>query len=142
MSIESAADLEALREVGRITRETLDALEARVKAGATTAELDAVAAAVFAANGARSAPALVYGFPGAVLISINDEIVHGVPGDRRIEPGDLVKLDVTVEKNGYIRRCRPQRAWLERDRRSPSAWSLAPARPSRPPWPWPASARE
>jgi methionyl aminopeptidase len=102
MSIESAADLEALREVGRITRKTLDALEARVQIGVSSAELDAVAAAVFAANGARSAPALVYGFPGAVLISINDEIVHGVPGDRRIEPGDLVKLDVTVEKDGYF----------------------------------------
>ena len=102
MSIETAADLEALREVGRITRETLDALEARVHVGVSTAELDAVAAAVFAANGARSAPALVYGFPGTVLISVNDEIVHGVPGERRLEPGDLVKLDVTVEKNGYI----------------------------------------
>ncbi|HEX6464968.1 MAG TPA: type I methionyl aminopeptidase, partial [Vicinamibacterales bacterium] len=45
---------------------------------------------------------LVYGFPGTVLISVNDEIVHGVPGDRRIEPGDLVKLDVTVEKDRYI----------------------------------------
>ncbi len=102
MSIETAADLEALREVGRITRETLDALEARVQLGVSTAELDAVAAAVFAANGARSAPALVYGFPGTVLISVNDEIVHGVPGERRLESGDLVKLDVTVEKNGYV----------------------------------------
>ena len=102
MSIETAADLEALREVGRITRETLDALERHVAPGVTTAELDAVAAGVFAANRARSAPALVYGFPGTVLISINDEIVHGVPGPRQLRPGDLVKLDVTVEKNGYI----------------------------------------
>jgi methionyl aminopeptidase len=102
MSIETAADLEALREVGRITRETLDALEKRVQAGVTTAELDAVAAEVFAVNGARSAPSLVYGFPGSALISVNDEIVHGVPGARRLEPGDLVKLDVTVEKDGYI----------------------------------------
>lgn len=102
MSIETADDLKGLREVGRITRETMDALEHQVKAGVSTAELDAVASAVFARNGARSAPALVYGFPGTVLISINDEIVHGVPGPRRLEPGDLVKLDVTVEKDGYI----------------------------------------
>ena len=102
MSIETADDLEALREVGRITRETLDALEQQVKAGVSTAELDAVAAAVFATNGARSAPALVYKFPGTVLISVNDEIVHGVPGPRRLAAGDLVKLDVTVEKEGYI----------------------------------------
>jgi methionyl aminopeptidase len=102
MSIESPADLAGLREVGRITRQTLDALEERVRAGVTTGELDAVAAAVFARHGARSAPALVYGFPANVLISVNDEIVHGVPGTRRLRRGDLVKLDVTVEKGGYV----------------------------------------
>ena len=102
MSIESAEDWAGLREAGRITRLTLDALERHVRIGVTTAELDAVAAAVLAEHGARSAPALVYGFPGTVLISINDEIVHGVPGPRELERGDLVKLDVTVEKDGYI----------------------------------------
>ena len=102
MSIESPEDLAGLREVGRITRLTLDALEEHVRPGITTRELDAIAAAVFAAHGARSAPALVYGFPGTVLISINDEVVHGVPGERRLLRGDLVKLDVTVEKNGYV----------------------------------------
>jgi methionyl aminopeptidase len=44
----------------------------------------------------------VYGFPGTVLISINEEIVHGIPGPRRIRAGDIVKIDVTVEKDGYI----------------------------------------
>jgi methionyl aminopeptidase len=102
MSIESAEDWVGLREAGRVTRLTLDALERHVRIGVTTAELDAVAAAVLAEHGARSAPALVYGFPGTVLISINDEIVHGVPGPRELERGDLVKLDVTVEKDGYI----------------------------------------
>src|SRR3954451_6068502 len=102
MSIETPDDWDGLREVGRIARLTLDALEAHVRPGVTTADLDAVAADVFARNGARSAPALVYGFPGTVLISVNDEIVHGVPGPRRLQRGDLVKLDVTVEKNGYV----------------------------------------
>jgi len=102
MSIESAVDWKGMREVGRITRLTLDALVKHVRAGVTTAQLDDVAAAVFEEHGARSAPALVYGFPGTVLISINDEVVHGVPGPRRLERGDLVKLDVTVEKNGYV----------------------------------------
>jgi methionyl aminopeptidase len=102
MSIESAADWNGLREAGRIVRLTLDALERRVEAGITTAELDAAAAAVLAGEGARSAPAMVYGFPGTVLISVNDEVVHGVPGRRRLKPGDLVKLDVTVEKDGYV----------------------------------------
>lgn len=102
MSIESVADLKGLKHVGRITRETLDALEQHVCAGATTAELDAVAASIFARHGARSAPAMEYGFPGHVLISVNDEIVHGIPGPRRLRRGDLVKLDVTVEKGGYV----------------------------------------
>jgi methionyl aminopeptidase len=68
----------------------------------TTGELDAIAAEVFAEHGARSAPAFTYGFPGTVLISVNDEIVHGVPGARKLRRGDIVKLDVTAEKGGYI----------------------------------------
>ena len=102
MSIQSEADWRGLRRAAAVAREALDALERHVHEGITTGELDRVAAAIFAKRGARSAPALVYGFPGAVLISVNDEIVHGVPGQRRLQSGDLVKLDVTVEKDGYI----------------------------------------
>ena len=68
----------------------------------TTAELDAVAASTFKRFGARSAPQLTYGFPGVTCISVNDEIVHGIPGPRRLEPGDVVKVDVTAELSGYI----------------------------------------
>jgi methionyl aminopeptidase len=102
MSIESTDDWDGLREVARVTRETLDALEAALAPGVTTAALDRLAAQVLTAAGARSAPAIEYGFPGTVLISLNDEIVHGIPGPRAIRPGDLVKLDVTVEKDGYV----------------------------------------
>jgi methionyl aminopeptidase len=102
MSIKSESDWRGLRRAADVARETLDALEARVRAGVTTGELDRVAAAIFRKRGARSAPALVYGFPGTVLISVNDEIVHGVPGKREIRAGDLVKLDVTVERDGYV----------------------------------------
>jgi len=102
MSIESSDDLNGMRRAGRVTALTLDALERRVRAGVTTAELDAVAAALFKEHGARSAPAMVYNFPGHVLISVNDEIVHGIPGARTLRRGDLVKLDVTVEKDGYF----------------------------------------
>jgi methionyl aminopeptidase len=102
MSIESPRDLEGMREAGRVTTATLDALQQHVAEGMTTAELDAIAAAVLASNGARSAPQQVYGFPGTVLISVNDEIVHGVPGPRRLKRGDLVSLDVTIDKDGYV----------------------------------------
>jgi methionyl aminopeptidase len=102
MSIDSNADWRGLRAVGRVVRLTLDALERETRPGVSTGELDRVAAAVLAARGARSAPSLIYGFPGTVLISVNDEVVHGIPGARRLASGDLVKLDVTVEKDGYI----------------------------------------
>jgi methionyl aminopeptidase len=102
MSIKTAADRKGLEAAGTVVRLTLDALAAAVRPGITTADLDAVAAGVFKAHGARSAPLLVYGFPGTVLISVNDEVVHGVPGPRRIQRGDVVKLDVTVERGGYM----------------------------------------
>jgi methionyl aminopeptidase len=102
MSIETQADWRGLRGAARVVRETLDALEQMARPGASTRDLDRAAARLFARHGARSAPALVYGFPGTVLISVNDEIVHGVPGGRELARGDLVKLDVTVEKDGYV----------------------------------------
>ena len=83
-------------------RLTLEALEKHVQEGVTTGELDRVAMGIFLVHGARSAPALVYGFPGTILISVNDEIVHGIPGSRRLGTGDVVKLDVTAEKDGYM----------------------------------------
>ena len=102
MSITSEADWKGLREIGRVVRLTLDALERQAQAGVSTAELDQVAAQIFAAHGARSALAMVYGFPGTVLICVNDEVVHGIPSTRRLKPGDVVKLDVTAEKGGYM----------------------------------------
>jgi methionyl aminopeptidase len=103
MSIQSEADLKALREVGRIVRLALDAMAKCVRAGISTGELAEIGGNVMRSNGALSAPRLVYGFPGDVLISLNDEAVHGIPNpSRKIRPGDLVKLDATFEKNGYM----------------------------------------
>jgi methionyl aminopeptidase len=102
MSITSESDWRGLREVGRVVRLTLDALEQHTAPGITTGELDDIARRVFEDNGARSAPAMTYGFPKTVLISVNDEIVHGIPGRRKLRRGDVVKLDVTAEKDGYV----------------------------------------
>jgi methionyl aminopeptidase len=102
MSIESYEQLVALREVGRICHLALRAMAAFVREGVTTQEIADVGAKVMRENGARSAPAMVYGFPGEICISVNDEAVHGIPGEREMQPGDLVKLDVTFEKNGYM----------------------------------------
>jgi len=102
MTVRRDADLAGLREAGRVVRRCLMEMSARVRAGVTTAELDDVAARVFERHAARSAPMLVYGFPGQTCISVNDEIVHGVPSPRVLRDGDLVKLDVTAEKGGYM----------------------------------------
>lgn len=101
MSIDSPADLAGLKAAGAVVAATLRECRRAVRPGITTAELDAVAAGVFARHGARSGPWLTYRFPGAICISVNDEVVHGVPGSRRLRDGDLVKIDVTAELNGY-----------------------------------------
>jgi methionine aminopeptidase len=101
MSVETPEELEGLRRAGRAVAATLREVARRVRPGVTTAELDAVAARVLARHGARSGPALVYGFPGAICISVDDEAVHGIPGPRRLRAGELVKLDVTAELDGF-----------------------------------------
>jgi methionine aminopeptidase len=85
MTIESEKDLVGLRRAGRLVALAIGEMKEALEPGVTTAELDAVGAGVYERYGARSAPRLVYGFPGVNLISVNDEAVHGVPGDRVIE---------------------------------------------------------
>ncbi len=87
--------------IGKIVRQALDKTAAAVRPGITTGELDEIGAAVLAQNGAESAPPKVYGFPGALCISVNDEAIHGIPGERVIQSGDLVKLDLVAEKDGF-----------------------------------------
>jgi methionyl aminopeptidase len=101
MSIRNQTQLEKLRAIGKIVRRALDRTAAAVRPGITTAELDTIGARVLAEHGAESAPPKVYGFPGALCISVNDEAIHGIPGSRVIQPGDLVKLDLVAEKDGY-----------------------------------------
>jgi len=102
MSIQTPEELARLRVAGRIVREILEAMRRQARAGVTTAELDNAGIEVMRRNGARSAPAMVYGFPGASCISVNEEAVHGIPSKRVLRDGDLLKLDVTIEKDGFM----------------------------------------
>jgi methionyl aminopeptidase len=103
MTIRREADLLGLREAGRVVRRCLVEMGRQVRPGITTGDLNEIAADVMRRHRARSAPMLVYGFPTEVCISVNDELVHGIPSSRRVlEDGDLLKLDVTVEKDGYM----------------------------------------
>jgi methionyl aminopeptidase len=101
MSVNSPDELRALQAAGRVVAATIRAMRRAVRPGITTAELDAIARREFARAGARSGPQLDYGFPGVTCISVNDEAVHGIPGRRRLRRGDLVKLDVTAELDGF-----------------------------------------
>lgn len=102
MSINGPEELAGMRAAGAVVCLMLSAMKSAVRPGITTAELDEVGAGVMRQHGARSAPTLVYGFPGVNCISVNEEAVHGIPGTRALREGDLVKLDVTVEKNGFM----------------------------------------
>jgi methionyl aminopeptidase len=102
MTIQSEHDLDGMRAVGKLVGQGLREMREKAAPGMTTAELDDIGARFLRKRGARSAPQLTYNFPGFSCISVNDEIVHGVPGDRVLEPGDVLKIDVTAELDGYI----------------------------------------
>jgi methionyl aminopeptidase len=102
MSINGPEELAGMRAAGAVVALMLEAMKAAVRPGITTGELDEIGAVVMREHGAQSAPAMVYKFPGVSCISVNDEAVHGIPGKRALSPGDLVKLDVTIEKNGFM----------------------------------------
>jgi len=91
-----------MRAAGVVVRKMIEAMRLAVRPGVTTAELDEAGAEVMRQHGAKSAPQMVYQFPGVSCISLNDEAVHGIPGERVVKSGDLVKLDVTIEKDGFM----------------------------------------
>lgn len=102
MSIKSNSELEALTRIGRVVRLALDEMAKSVRPGVTTAELSAIGANTLKAHGAVSAPKQVYGFPEEVCISVNNEAVHGIPGKRILNSGDLVKLDLVAQRDGLF----------------------------------------
>jgi methionyl aminopeptidase len=102
MTVSSDDELEGLRRIGRIVAEALEAMGRAIEPGMTTLELDRVGRDFLERAGARPAPEMVYGFPGATCISVNEEVAHGIPGERRIAPGDLVNIDVSAEKDGWF----------------------------------------
>lgn len=101
MVIQSQRDMAGLMKIGKVVGTTLQRMLAEVHPGITTGELDAIGAALLKKEGAHSAPILMYKFPGTTCISINDEAAHGIPGNRVVQVGDLVNIDVSAELDGY-----------------------------------------
>lgn len=102
MTIETKQDIEQLKIIGKIVSDTLKLMMKEAKPGMTTAELDEIGRAFLEATGAKSAPKLVYNFPGTTCISLNEDIAHGVPNGTKLKEGDLVNIDVSAELNGYF----------------------------------------
>ncbi|WP_262271329.1 type I methionyl aminopeptidase [Microvirga yunnanensis] len=102
MTVSNEDDLTKLQDIGRIVANTLEAMAAALEPGMTTAELDLIGRRLLETAGARSGPEVVYDFPGATCISVNEEVAHGIPGSRRIAAGDLVNIDISAEKNGVF----------------------------------------
>ena len=101
MSVDTPEELEGLKRAGRVVAEAIAAVRAAAVPGVTTVELDAVAEAVFERHGARSGPILTYGYPGSICLSVDDEIVHGIPGSRVLRAGQLLTIDVAAELDGF-----------------------------------------
>lgn len=102
MIAKTEEDFNGLKEIGRICGMIRDELVRCTKPGITTKELDEVAGELFQKEGAVSAPKGEYDFPGYTCISVNEEVAHGIPGERVIQEGDLVNIDVSGSKNGYF----------------------------------------
>ena len=100
--IKDENELAAMRVSGRLAAEVLQALAAAVAPGITTGDLDALARRLIQERGATSAFLGYHGYPGTVCVSVNEEVIHGIPGARRIEAGDLVSLDVGVTFGGFV----------------------------------------
>ena len=94
-------EIEAIRASAQLVAQTLEMLEREVKPGRTTGELDRLAETFIRDRGGRPAFKGYRGFPAAICPAVNEEVVHGIPGDRVLREGDIVGLDVGVEMNGY-----------------------------------------
>lgn len=100
--IKRGHEIESMRKAGETAAAILEALADMVAPGCTTGEIDRAAARLMAEAGVRSAFLGYKKFPGHICISINEEVVHGIGGGRRIQYGDLVKMDVGIIRNGWI----------------------------------------
>jgi methionyl aminopeptidase len=98
----SVGELEKLRAAGQVVARVLAAVAAGVAPGRTTLELEAIADREIARAGARPAFRGYQGYPCVLCTSVNEEIVHGIPSDRRLKAGDVISIDVGVELDGYF----------------------------------------
>ena len=103
--IKSALELEAMRKAGAILAKIANKIRGKIVIGATTQEIDKIAEDLILKEGASPAFKGYNGFPASICASLNDEVVHGIPSERRLKDGDLFKLDIGINLNGYFSDC-------------------------------------
>src|SRR5450759_5488343 len=101
IEIKTLEELKVMRRAGLLVGQTLELLRTSVKVGMRTDALDAIAAANIKRGGGTSNFKGYHGFPATICVSVNDEIVHGIPGGRVIEEGDLVSIDCGAIVDGW-----------------------------------------
>ncbi|MGE5312051.1 MAG: type I methionyl aminopeptidase [Nitrospirota bacterium] len=99
--LKEPGDIEGIRSAGRLVLETLDLVETRIRAGLVTDEINSLVHEFTVRNGAIPAPLHYHGFPKSVCVSVNEVVCHGIPGNRVLQEGDIVNVDVTTILNGY-----------------------------------------
>lgn len=99
--IKNSQEIEYMRQAGKVVGETLLRLEELIKPGITTAEIDKVAEEFITKQGAKPSFKGYGGFPASLCISVNEEVVHGIPGNRVLQEGDIVSIDCGAILNGY-----------------------------------------
>ncbi|MDA8249861.1 MAG: type I methionyl aminopeptidase [Rhodospirillales bacterium] len=101
ITIHRPEDFSGMRAAGQLAAETLDMITPHVQPGVSTAVLDRLCHEFITARGAVPAPLNYRGFPKSICTSINHVVCHGIPGERRLEPGDVLNIDVTVVLDGW-----------------------------------------
>jgi methionyl aminopeptidase len=99
--IKSKEERERIRETGRIVAAVLAELRSAVRPGITTGDLDRLAAEALQRYGAKSSSLGYHGYPGHLCTSVNDEVVHGIPGKRVLQEGDIISLDLAANYQGW-----------------------------------------
>ncbi len=102
ITIKSPREIALMREAGRIVSETFTVLAKAIKPGVTTIELDRLAENFIRQKHVRPAFKGLYNFPASICTSVNEEVVHGIPGQRKLKEGDIISIDLGVELNGYF----------------------------------------
>lgn len=101
IQLKEPADIDEIRKAGKLVIDTLDLIEAKIRPGLLTDEINTLVHELTIKRGARPAPLKYRGFPKSVCVSVNEVICHGIPGKRMLQEGDIVNVDVTPILNGY-----------------------------------------